>query len=418
MSHVDEIKKSIFNNLDTQGAIDFLKESIKTPSVTLDEKKFGELLYEKMKKIGFDKLEMTEFKKDRPNIYGLANGTGEGSDLMFAGHIDTVPVTGWKEHWQGTDREDPFSAVTLKDEIWGRGAADMKAGVVAPLFALKAIKDSNIKLKGNVINVMVGDEEGDVPDSGYSDGIKAIVKKIKKGELPGADFAIYNEPTNLDVYTSQIGCIAAEVLVKGKSAYFGTPWLGVDAIKATHKLMDLFYQYSDQIWNKKNHPFLGRPVNLITKINGGNCLAVAGECKITMIRKVIPDETIDEVVEELENVLKIAALNHNIESEIKYTVPKDHKYGCRAAEISSDLEPVKILTNAVKEITGKKEIIKGAPYYSEGAFLIHDLGIPSVYCAAGDIANCHTFNERVNVEEFINSIKVFIIMILEYCGFE
>ena len=87
---------------------------------------------------------MIEFKKDRPNIYGLMNGIGGGSDLMFAGHIDTVPVTGWKEHWQGTDREDPFSAVTFKDEIWGRGASDMKAGVVAPLFALKAIKDSKV----------------------------------------------------------------------------------------------------------------------------------------------------------------------------------------------------------------------------------------------------------------------------------
>ena len=137
-----------------------------------------------------------------------------------------------------------------------------------------------------------------------------------------------------------------------------------------------------------------------------------------MIRKVIPDETLDEVGEELKDILKMAALKHNIESEIKFTVSKDHKYGGRAAEISVDSEPVKILTSAIKEITGKKEIIKGSPYYSESSILIYDLGIPSVYCAPGNISNCHTFNERVNVEEFINSIKVFIIMILEYCGVE
>ena len=418
MSSVDLVKKKVFNNIDIQGAIDFLKKSIKTPSVTMDEKRFAELVYGKMREIGFDKLEMIEFKPDRPNIYGLVNGISGGHDLMFAGHLDTVPVTGWKEHWQGTDREDPFSAVTIEDEVWGRGAGDMKAGIVAPLFALKAIKDSNLKLKGKVINILVGDEEAGVPDSGYSDGIKAIVEKIKKGELPKADFAVYNEPTTLDVYTSQIGYIIAEVLVKGKSAYFGTPWLGVDAIRATHKLLDLFFQYSDQIWNKKNHPLLGRPVNLITEIKGGGYIAVAEECKIAMIRKIIPDETVDEVGEELKNVLKIAALNHNIESEIKFTVSKDHKYGGRAAEISISNEPVKILANAIKEVTGKKEIIKGSPYFSESSFLIHDLGIPTVYCASGDISNCHTFNERVNVQEFINSIKVFIIMILEYCGIE
>ena len=45
---MDLIKKKVFNNIDIQGAIDFLKESIKTPSVTKDEKKIAELLYGKI----------------------------------------------------------------------------------------------------------------------------------------------------------------------------------------------------------------------------------------------------------------------------------------------------------------------------------------------------------------------------------
>ena len=118
----------------------------------------------------------------------------------------------------------------------------------------------------------------------------------------------------------------------------------------------------------------------------------------------------------LKDILKFAAINHSIKTELEFTLPKDHRYGGRPAEIPENLEPVIILKNAVEEITGNKEIIKGSPYWSETSILILDLNIPSVYCAAGDITNCHTYYERVNVKEFINSIKVFTNMIIDFCG--
>jgi acetylornithine deacetylase len=416
MSDMDEIKNKVFNKINKEEVIEFLKKSIKTQSITTNEKKYGEMLFKKMQEIGFDKLEKFEFKSGRPDIYGIIGGNKKGRDLMFVSHIDTVAVTGWKEHWMDTDREDPFSGVLLNDEIWGRGAGDMKAGVIAPLFAIKAIKDSNLKIKGKLINILVGDEEAGIPNSGYSDGIKAIVEKIKKGEIPKADFAIYTEPTSLDVYIAQIGYLIAEITVKGRSAYYGTPWLGEDAIRSAYKLMNILFEYSNQIWEKKSHSLLGRPFNLITEIKGGGYIAVPEECKISIIRKILPGESVDKAGEEIENILKLAAINHNIKTEVKFTVPKDHKYGGRPAEISESLESVSILKNSVEQITGKKEIIKGAPYWSEISFLILDLGIPSVYCAAGDITNCHTYYERVGVTELVNSIKVFINMIIEFCG--
>jgi len=415
----NKIREKIYNKINEDEIIDFFQKSIQTQSITRNEKKFSELIFKKMQDIGFDKLEKFDFKPDRPDIFGIINKkNSKENTLMFVGHTDTVHIKGWKEHWEGTNKEDPFSGALIENEIWGRGSGDMKAGLLAPLFAIKAIKDSKLRIKGSIINILVGDEESGIENSGYSDGIKAIVEKMKNKKIPLADFAIYTEPTTLDVYTAQIGFIIAEISIKGKSAYYGKPWLGVDAIKNAHKLMAGLMEYSDAIWNKNNHKLLGRPFNLITEIEGGGYIAVPEESKIKMIRKIIPGENVDEVKGEIEDILRQANMDKGIKTEIKYTASRDHEYGGMPSEISSNIEPVSLLEKNIKNITGKKKVIKGSPYWSEASFLIHQLGIPTVYCGAGDITNCHTYNERVKVEELFNSIKIFISMIIDYCGVE
>lgn len=62
--------------------------------------------------------------------------------------------------------------------------------------------------------------------------------------------------------------------------------------------------------------------------------------------------------------------------------------------------------------------VTGAPYWSEAPFLIDRVGCPTVYCAPGDISNCHTFEERVSVEEYFAGIVGFASFIAGYCGIE
>ena len=90
----------------------------------------------------------------------------------------------------------------------------------------------------------------------------------------------------------------------------------------------------------------------------------------------MPDGNVDKVREEIENVLRLSTINYGIQTEVKYTASRDHKYGERPAEVSVSLGSIKILESAVEEITGKEKIIKGLPYWSEVSFLIHDLNIP------------------------------------------
>jgi len=349
-------------------------------------------------------------------VWGVLHGAGGGRNLMFAGHYDTVPVHGWEEHWKGTERESPFSAALVDGEIWGRGSGDMKAGVIGVIEALRAIKKSGIRLRGNVVSVFVGDEESGIPGTGFSDGIKAIARKIEAGEIPTADFAIYTEPTTLDIYTAQIGFIIADITVHGKSAYYGKPWLGVDAVRGAHKVLSALFEYSDRIWEKDAHPLLGRPFNLVTAIQGGGYIAVPETCKISLIRKILPSESVTDVQAELENILRRLAISDGIQTETIYTAPRDEKYGGQPAEIPIDTPGVICLANAIQEVTAKSDVVQGSPYWSETSILANRLGIPAVYCGAGDITNCHTLNERVEVQELLDSVKAFGLTMLDFCG--
>ena len=54
-----------------------------------------------------------------------------------------------------------------------------------------------------------------------------------------------------------------------------------------------------------------------------------------------------------------------------------------------------------------RQMSRGAPYWSEAPFLVEQLGIPTVYCAPGDISNCHTLEEHVDLQEYRDGIIAF-----------
>ena len=183
-----------------------------------------------MRARGIDWRAIADFLPGRPNIWGERKGGGDGQRLLFVGHTDTVHVDGWREHWAGTEREDPFGAPMIDGAVWGRGAGDLKAGICASLAALTLLDKAGIKLKGDVAFAFVGDEESGQPGTGVSAGIKDYTARIEAGEVARPDFIVYVEPTRLAVYPAQIGFFITDITITGKSAYFGVPELGKDAL--------------------------------------------------------------------------------------------------------------------------------------------------------------------------------------------
>ena len=111
---------------------------------------------------------------------------------------------------------------------------------------------------------------------------------METGEIVKPDFAVYVEPTNLDVYTAQIGFFIADIRVTGKSAYFGKPELGIDALKASHQILEALWKHEAELKAGPSHDLVGASSILVTSIESGGYIAVPGDCKLSLIRKLAP----------------------------------------------------------------------------------------------------------------------------------
>src|SRR4051794_34245303 len=119
------------------GAIRTLQALVRRASITGAEANVADYLAERLNELGMDQIIVRDFLSGRPNVVGIKRGSGEGKCLMLLGHTDVVHVRGWRERWAGDPREDPFGAAIVDGAVWGRGSADLKAGIAMVIEALR-----------------------------------------------------------------------------------------------------------------------------------------------------------------------------------------------------------------------------------------------------------------------------------------
>jgi acetylornithine deacetylase/succinyl-diaminopimelate desuccinylase-like protein len=412
----DSVPDRLRAALDREEALTLLRAAIGRESITGNEANFVSFLEERMRQLGLDEVRSAEFLPGRPNVWGERMGAGGGKLLLFVGHTDTVHVDGWRDHWAGTEREDPFGAPIIDGQVWGRGAGDLKAGICASLAALELLDKAGMRLAGDVSFAFVGDEESGQSGTGVSAGVKDFVGRIEKGEVAAPDFVVYVEPTRLSVYPAQIGFFIADITITGKSAYFGVPELGKDALRAGHAVMAALWTHSDEISARSEHKLVGRGFLLITGISSGGFIAVPERCTLSLIRKLLPGESLDTAAAEIEAVVRAAIADPEITTEISYPAGRDHPLGGTAAEIEAAMPEVSLLSATMAAAMAGRGTVEGAPFWSEVPFFVNGLKVPAVYCAPGDIRNCHTYDERVDVDEYLAGIVGFAAFMVCYCG--
>jgi acetylornithine deacetylase/succinyl-diaminopimelate desuccinylase-like protein len=402
-----DLVQQLQNAFNLDAAIELLRRAVQTPSITGNEASFADLLHAELLQTGVDEIVKRDFLPGRPNVWGWRKSAAQGPRILLIGHTDTVHVRGWTERWKGTERENPFGGAAVDGELWGRGAADLKAGLCTTIMALRVLDRAKLPLSGDVVFAFVGDEESGEPDSGVSAGMKAFASAIEAGEVPRPDLAIYVEPTEIQIYTAQIGFFIAEVTLTGRSAYFGTPELGVDALRAAHLVLQGLWDHSRAIETSGEHPLLHRSFLLVTEIKAGGYIAVPGDCRIMLIRTLRPGENLDEARLAMEAVIENTLKETGVSYKIRYPAGRDHPVGGTPYETNPNNPEIQRLSACLKTFAPDRGSIAGAPYWSEAPFLGTRLGIPTVYCAPGDIRICHTLEERVPIEEYRLAILAF-----------
>ncbi|WP_300063155.1 M20/M25/M40 family metallo-hydrolase [uncultured Roseobacter sp.] len=401
--------------LDRPAALALLREAVGIESITGNEAAFAESLRGHMAARGFQ-TDSAEFLPGRLNVWGQRKGKGHGPHLLITGHTDTVRVDGWREKWAGTEREDPFGGAEVDGAIWARGVTDLKGGICTTIAALDILQSAGIELAGDLSLAFIGDEESGEEGTGISAGIDHYSQMIADGDIPKPDFAVYVEPTELAIYAAQIGFFIADVTIIGRSAYFGRPEMAVDALKATHAILAKVWEHEAALRARLHHPMTGPSELLVTGIKAGGLIAVPGACSFSVIGSLQPGEDLHARTEAFEAAVRSAVVEDDIAIDITYPAGRDQPRGGSATETDPGLPAIRQLQSAIQHFDPERGNISGAPYWSESPYLIERLGIPAVYCAAGDIACCHTIEEHLNIEEYLTAICAFALFMASYCG--
>jgi len=284
--------ETIIEGMHSVEAIKIIQDLVRLPSENPPgkEDEIAQYIENFMKGLGLD-VSYFEFLPGRPSVMGVIKGLKRKPVLMFNGHLDVVPA-GNIDLW----KYDPFGGELIDGKIYGRGASDMKGGLAAMLLAAKALKESGVSLKGDLMITAVSDEE--VKGQGAID----LVKRGYRAEM-----AIIGEPTNLIPQRAHKGLIWLEIRTTGKSMHssFATSEQGEksNAILHMNKILESLQNYSKQLELKKD-TLVGTPTLSVGTIEGGSKTNMIPDmCRITVDRRLLPEESPLKVELEVRQIL-------------------------------------------------------------------------------------------------------------------
>ncbi len=345
----------------------------RNPSLVADgpgEGACARLLARVLREWGFQ-VELQQVERGRPNVVARIGKSG-GRALLLNGHLDTVGVDGMTH--------EPWDAEVRDGRLFGRGSADMKAGIAAMCTA--AWRAAGTGLNGEVIVAAVVDEEF------HSVGTSALVASGVT-----ADAAIVTEPTRLSICPAHKGFAWADVDVRGVAAHGSRHDVGVDAIALAALVVAEVEAYQQRELTQRSHPLLGRPSLHASFIRGGSGLSTYPDrCVVQFERRTIPGESAADFTRELESAIGRV---RSVRPELVATVVPG--FSQQPNEVDATHPLVGHLRSAVAQ-GGGTATIEGLSCWTDAAILTA-AGIPAVCFGPGDIAVAHAAEEYVPVAE-------------------
>jgi len=301
--------------------------------------------------------------------------------LLLAPHLDTV---GGAEV-PGT----LFTPRARTGRLFGRGACDTKGSVAAMLSALCHFAEGR-KRPAHTEIIFAGliDEE-----SGQA-GSRALAASGLK-----ADLAIVGEPTRLKIVTAHKGVLWLRLETRGKAAHGARPELGRNAVHAMARIVDLLEtKYSARL-RVRRHPLLGHATINVGSIQGGRQPnIVPDQCMILIDRRTLPGEANTQVINEIKKLLR----QHDLSAQISPT----QSGTCGPLETNPRQQLVQQFFRSTRQTAPA-----GVDYFSDAGVLAA-AGMPSVLFGPGDIAQAHTPDEWIALNQLEGAQE----MLLKFFG--
>jgi len=344
---------------------------------------------------------------DAPIIVGIHHPQREsGRSLILQAHVDVVPpgpVSMWSQ--------PPFEPNIEGDWMFGRGAADMKAGHAANLFALKALRRLGLQPAATVYLQSVVEEE--------STGNGALMAHLRGYR---ADAVLIPEPEDEKLVRANTGVLWFEVRVEGHPVHVREMQSGANAIDAAYRVIAAL-RAMEASWNKRKagKEYFEReahPINLnVGRIEGGDwASSVPAWCTLQCRIAIYPGTSAAEAAGEIERWLNDFARNDTM---LANNPPRITFNGFFAEgyvlEPGSEAEAV--LAESHHAVTGEKlESFVTAGYLDTRVYALYEK-IPAL-CYGPISRNIHGFDECVSLRSLERITAAITLFIAQWCGTE
>ena len=416
----------------------FLREIVKNPGESCDEKAHITRIAEEMRKLDFTKVEIDPMG----NVLGYM-GTGK-TLIAFDAHIDTVGI-GNRNNWNF----DPYEGYETEEEIGGRGVSDQCGGLVSAVYGARIMKDMDLIPEGYKIMVVGTVQEEDC------DGLCWQYIIHEDGVRP--EFVVSTEPTDGGIYRGQRGRMEIRVDVKGVSCHGSAPERGDNAI---YKMADILQDIRAlnendaadtteikglvKMLDEKYNPeweearFLGRGTVTTSEIfftSPSRC-AVADSCSVSLDRRMTAGETWESCLDEIRALPAVQKYGDDVTVSMyeynrpSYTdlvypiecyfptwvIPKDHKVTQALEEAYKGLYGEERLGNAETEGMRKaRPLTDKWTFSTNGVTIMGRNSIPCIGFGPGAEAQAHAPNEKTWKIDLVRCAAVYAALPTAYC---
>jgi acetylornithine deacetylase/succinyl-diaminopimelate desuccinylase-like protein len=430
----DELRQRLLDLADDEfdNIIAFAQQVVQTPSVNpdLDPESPGEgpvavLFKERLEQLGF-LVEELYVEEGRPNLISTLAGAGDERRLLFNAHMDTVrpyenpewldPETGETlTEWSA----DPFGGDIIDGWLYGRGACDHKTEIVAMIEAVRLLQALDIELKGDLVFINDSGEE-----TGSAKGLAHIAQNVDLN-VDAVVYACTTDITELgqqyfsgmddiNVFHAVSGRQQYRLRVYGRTYHTLTPKTGWTAAENAALLLPELGDYMDRE-NRRLMTTLGtgKPWMRLHHITAPE-YRLAEEPYVDMIvtRAVAPGEEGGEVHDRFESWVQTRT-RHRDHLRLELSLEQDMEP--HGAPRSHPL--VQAAVNAVEAARGRQPNVAPMPTPTGIARLLNHQAYPTILFGFGSVNFHHAIDERIRVEDIVDTAKAYALIMLEFLGF-
>jgi acetylornithine deacetylase len=308
-------------------------------------------------------------------------GPPDRGGVALSGHTDVVPVTG--QSWD----TDPFALVERDGKLFGRGSCDMKGYLACCLALVPSLKARKLRQPFHI--AFSYDEEVGCT------GVRPMIRELGK-TLPLPRMVFVGEPSNMTVVDAHKGPVRWRVDVKGRAAHSSMPHYGVNAIAWAARLIGEILAMEEEL---KAGPLDSRfdppwTTIQVTQIEGGTASNIVPvPCWFGWETRALPGFDPFALQRRLEKFAADVCLPEmqRVAPESEIRIQAMNHVSAYAADKASGIVPLTL------KLAGQNGTL--AVSYCTEAGLFQEGGAPAIICGPGDIAQAHTVNEFIRVEE-------------------